>query len=489
MRSSIRILLVAIVAMTAAGVASAQYVSMDGEYGEANGQVVNIPNNQPIATCVAADDDAGCRFYRKVFPTQTTGAVAFTGMNNPGVGRLATYSTAPGGLTVGASLKVPASFFGQDPLGARLTNQASTAMGRGVGAGPVFQNPVAWISTAYIARMAPVGRGQMLQNPDPSVALPAPLSVTRVMRQLPASGVIPGMEGRELEPTAMTVRNGVTVTQRIHTMDNTGSADTGTLTYTEGPNRFGGTMAVLLDGYSALNIRAFGAFDVFYPAAQQPVLGVQYAGEYDPTTPGGSVPNLSLMTRNGVGWGIPITGGQPSAPLFGPVNTIAGSVCNNVLPTSPPGCNQPLTLPVVTASGAANPNGSWAQLPNPAIPDGMGGFITFTALPPAVSTKYVFPFTTGTVTLAVDAVRGNGATFLETLTAMGYDTVTGGGARQVGLVAGSYTNRQGSTVTSLTIQTVGLNLELTPVPEPASLVALASGVGLLGFAAAYRRRR
>ena len=466
MRLSTSMLVLSAMAVIAAGPADAQYVALDGSYGEANGQVVDIPNNQPqefLTGCVAGQ--ARCRGYHKVFPTQMTSTIPLT-FKRPinGVPRQKALQTIEGGLAVGAAFKVPASFFGQNPgNGPALP---------GIGAGPVLQNAVNWISTAYYARMPAAQRGSRLNHPTPPPVNP----VTRVMRAQP-DGPITGQTGRDLEPTNTTPLGRK---QIIHTLDNLNSNDSGTLTYTEGPNRFGGVMTALLDGYSDLNVRAFGAFDAYFPAAVRPVVAIQRAGDYD-VTPMGNV-NLSLMTRNGAGWAVPISGGQARAPIFGPVPTLGGAPCAPAtLPATPVGCNQPNVLPMAQAAlstmGGILPNAPYNLL-DP------GNFLAA-----ANSVKYNFPFTTGTVTIALDVQRGNGQTYLETLTGMGYDTVTAGGVRNVGLVAGSYTNRaSGMTANNLNFQILGVDLQLTPVPEVGSATALAAGVTMLGLAAARRRR-
>ena len=411
-------------AMTTA--ASAQFVSMTGEYTESNGFVVNIPNNQPLVTCGAGGspnatptNDARCHGVRRTIYDPVLGPLNFLTPQNGVPERL--NQNIPGGLNVGDSFTIPTGFFGQDRI-----STGGLAVSTG---GPVINNAVIWISSAFTARMPAASRNV------------SPPASTRVMRAQ-GTGPIPGQPGR---PTGAP---GVVVV----TMDNTNSNDFGTVTYTEGPNKFGGTMAVLLDGEANLFIKT-AAFDAQFPTAYQPVLGFQHVGD----------PTVTFMERNGVGWNYPITGGQIAGTVFGP--TGAGIVpCNLTLPASPAGCNEPSNIPPV--AGALD----------------VGNF-----LPAAISTKYAFPWTTGTVVEVVNAVRGARGTFAETLTGMGYDTSTATvGVRNVGLVAGSYTNRTAGTGTELASQIVGINIRLTP--EPASAVALFAGVGLLGFAAARRGR-
>mgnify|MGYP000937363407 CR=1 FL=1 len=117
MRVSRSILVLAAMTALAAAPSGAQYVALDGSYGEANGQIVDIPNNQPqqfLATGCTVN--SRCRGYKKVFPTQMASTVPQTHKRPVnGVGRIAPLPTIMGGMAVGASFKVPASFFGQNP--------------------------------------------------------------------------------------------------------------------------------------------------------------------------------------------------------------------------------------------------------------------------------------------------------------------------------------------------------------------------------------
>jgi hypothetical protein len=210
-------------------------------------------------------------------------------------------------------------------------------------------------------------------------------------------------------------------------------------------------MASLLDGQTLLWIKS-AQFDAFYPTAYTPVLATQPVGN---TT-------VQLNSRAGMGWDYAVAGAQVAGGIFGLTGTSI-VLCNaGILPVSPAGCNVP---PATFPGSGAVPLGSLAA---------------------ATSIKHVFPWTTGTVTNVVHAVRGAPRTFTETITGMGYDTTAMTvGVRNVGLVAGSYTGRISDTGTELAGQMSGINLRFTP--EPGATVALFAGIGLLGLAAARRR--
>ena len=76
------------------------------------------------------------------------------------------------------------------------------------------------------------------------------------MHAQPANNIT-GQTGRDLEPFSITAMGRKRI---VHTMDSLNANDTGTVIYTEGPNRFGGVMTALLSGYSDLSVYAFGAF-------------------------------------------------------------------------------------------------------------------------------------------------------------------------------------------------------------------------------------
>lgn len=409
--------------LVATTTAQAQFVSMTGDYTESNGFVVNIPNNQPNVVCgaggninVKPTNDARCHGVRRTIYQPAGGALFFATPQTGVPDRLAN-KTIMGGLAVGDTFTVPTHFFGQDP-------NPGGSLG-----GPVINNAVIWISSAFTARMPAAARNV------------APPASTRVMRPQ-GVGAIPGQPGRPV---------GAPDTRTVVMVPKPGSNDTGEMLYKEGPNKFGGTMALLLDGVANLYIKT-AAFDAFFPSAYTPVLAHQ---------PVGDAP-VTFMERNAMGWNYPVLGSQAAGFVHGP--TGAGIVeCDVNLPATPAGCND-------------------VQAPLEAGILDVGNF-----LPVATSTKYAFPWTTGQITAVVHAVRGAQGTFTETLTGKGYDTTAATpGVRNVGLVAGSYTARLAGSGNQLASQIVGINLRLTP--EPASAVALFAGVGLLGFAAARRRR-
>lgn len=421
---------VALLMVLGSSTAQAQYVSMSAEYHEANGRVVNIPHNQPAVICGAtintppAVADARCVGARQTIYQPALGALKYIA---PQDGVPNVNGTIPGGLNVGDTFTIPTEWFKQTP---------SVVPPPFPVAGPVVDNAVIWISTAFTARLPGAAR------------LVAPPASTRVMNAQ-GTGAIAGQAGR---PT------GVPGVITVAMVPPVGSSDTGDLTYTEGPNKFGGTMSALLDGTSRLFIKSAG-FDAFFPTAYTPVLATQPVGNAA----------LMLNERNGMGWDYTVTGGQTFGLIFGLSGTGIVPCAAGVAPATPAGCNQPP-----------------ATVPNPAPSKGL----LLGTLPAATSVKHVFPWTTGTVTNVVHAVRGAPQTFTTTLTAMGYDTTTATpGVRNVGLVAGSYSARvsgAGGVNKELNTQIIGMNLSFTP--EPGATVALFAGIGLLSVMAARRRR-
>jgi hypothetical protein len=408
--------------------AQAQFVSMSGSYHESNGQAVEIPQIGQEIVCGAggnisappsAPGDARCHGSRQTIYDPILGPI--NGYLKPatGVEQVVT-GIVPGGLLKGSTFTVPTGFFGRIPPGALSTNPVEA---------PVINNAVIWISTAFTAIMPPAGR------------LISPPASTRVMRKQ-GNGPIAGQPLRPTGPPA--VRN-------VVMLPPAGSNDTGTVTYTEGPNKFGGTMASLLDGQTLLWIKN-AQFDALFPTVYTPVLATQPVGDTA----------VQLNSRAGMGWDYAVAGAQVAGRIFGLTGTSI-VLCNaGILPVSPAGCNVPP-----------------ATFPQP-------GAVPLGSIAPATSIKHVFPWTTGTVTNVVHAVRGAPRTFTETITGMGYDTTAMTvGVRNVGLVAGSYTGRISDTGTELAGQMSGINLRFTP--EPGATVALFAGIGLLGLAAARRR--
>ena len=95
--------------------------------------------------------------------------------------------------------------------------------------------------------------------------------------------------------------------------------------------------------------------------------------------------------------------------------------------------------------------------------------------------RYGFPFTTGTVVARRTGLTG-GQPFVSTLTAMGGDSVTPQGARNLSLVAG------GLAFTDLGTYGVSLSQMSLALPEPRGEAALAAGALVLLAIAAWRAR-
>ena len=225
---------------------------------------------------------------------------------------------------------------------------------------------------------------------------------------------------------------------------------------------FTGTATILLANTGRLYL-AGPNIDAVAPGLA-PVIGTNPVGD------GVDTPAV----RNAAGWGYTVTGGQDAGLFKGfPTPT---SVAPNIIPQGL--CTAPLPPP--TPAGC-----------NRVVGFDTRGVDIF-PLPSAVSTKFMFAWTTGTVSVMRDATRqpGSVANTL-TVTGMGHDftSVTTGGdtVRRVGLVAGSYTKRtDGQGSQQLNHQLAGLNIVLTP--EPGATMALLCGVGALGTLVVRRRR-
>ena len=128
---------------------------------------------------------------------------------------------------------------------------------------------------------------------------------------------------------------------------------------------------------------------------------------------------------------------------------------------------------------------------NPPGPAGCGlvtevGDETVVVIPGTTFTKFMYAYTTGTVSVRMTSTPGD-AFFDQFLTAMGYDTVSGTGTsavRNVGLVAGSFTLRNSAAGRRSGHQIIGLNLQFSP--EPGSTAALLAGMGMLAMLAGRR---
>ena len=417
----------------------AQTVSMSGEYHESSGRAVEIPQIGQASNCGAgggntaapsAPGDARCHGGRQTIYQPALGPLKGYVKPATGVQNVVT-GIVPGGLAKGSTFTVPTGFFARTAPAAISVSPVEAA---------VVDNAVIWIETAFTAQLPAAGR------------LNTPPASTRVMRKQDPLGTGAAIPGQPLRPVGTSTNVRV-----VNMVPPVGSNDSGTITYTEGPNKFGGTMSGLLRGEALLWIKSTG-FDALFPSAYTPVLATQPVGNPPSVIP-------TLMSRNGMGWDYLVTGGQPSGQIWGLSGTSIVLCSAGVVPVMPLGCNQPP-----------------ATVPNPAPSKG----IDLGPIAPATSVKHVFPWTTGTVTNVVHAVRGAPQTFTETLTAMGYDTTAmTAGVRNVGLVAGSYTARIADTGNELGSQLIGINLTFTP--EPGATVALFAGIGLLGLAAARRR--
>lgn len=400
-------------------------VAMAGQYSEANGIIVNIPQNPPNVPCTQ-DTNARCVGRNVWFPSTTVTGPGPVILDGPLVGNRAARLIPNGSLSVGGSFTVP-------PL-------AFTQM-LGVQVGQVLNSVVRQLDTTFTAAMPPT---QRVKNPPAETrnfALRNDFSPANVAAHGQNNGLTTG------DP-AYVYRQALTST----VVDTFGTAMV-QMQYANGG--FNGTMGVLLNGTGRLLLA--GAFEPLFPPTFHPIVATNPVGADLPT----------FRTRNAVGWGYTVTGTQAQGRFkgFPSVPSIVGVPCGPTSPPSPEGCNL-------------------IQTPGGATFNDVG--ITLALFGGATSQKFMFPFTTGTVSIVQSGVE-QGATIINTLTGMGYDTVTTGGQRNLGLVAGSYVKRLDSQPQQfINIQMVGASLKFTP--EPGATVALISGLGLLGAFAARRRR-
>ena len=220
-----------------------------------------------------------------------------------------------------------------------------------------------------------------------------------------------------------------------------------TLKYIAGQRAFGGTMANLLDGDGKLYLTGPALMSSFGSPATRPWVGTNALAD-------GIQGNLN--TRNGAGWGYTRMGAQQSGVIRN-LQVIAPP-CTQEVPPAPAGCGL--------------------------VSNFLGNGFTIAAIPGATSTKFMHPWTTGTVSILFTGTQG-GFPNNQLLTGMGYDSTSMTGAvRNIGMVAGSYTLRNSAAGTLSGQQMIGVDMTFTP--EPGATVALIGGLGLLGFLA--RRR-
>lgn len=430
-----------VMAVLVAPAALAQYVNMSTStgYSETNGIVVNIPQNPPTTDCVAPEkapapntaNDARCHNKLEQFFGNGTAI-----QNKPAMGVLPNPAplrgeTLRGGLTVDASFTLEPFAFSQ-MLGVQV--------GQVIGGNGVIQ-----LDTDFTAAMPAAARSKL------------PPAETRVFARRDFSTADRPAFGQNNGLTTMDANYDYRTRLSDTAMAQTG-LETLTLSYSNAnPTGFTGTSTILLDRTGRLYLGGPGIDGAFGTPNVVPIIATNPVGDTE----------VGFRVRNAAGWNYTVTGSQASGLIKGfppPIpDPIPNGLCGPVAPPSPPGCNL------------------------------VAGFDTFGielgSFGAATSTKFMFPWTTGTVVVARDAVR-RGIPQNLTVTARGHNFTSmtaGGTVRQIGLVAGSFTVRtDGQPTTNINHQMAGVNITFTP--EPGSTIALVSGLGLL-VAAGVRRRR
>lgn len=481
---------IAIAVGMAASAVQAQSVAMAGSYGEGNGIIVNIPQNPPNVACDPAL--AKCVGKRDLTPADlvtVSTTLGGTSMAPPalsvkpflrdgpsfgvqGARNIDTVGTAQNALGVGEQFTIPTLAFNQ-----RLGHQV----------GQVIGNIVVQLDTTFTAAMpasvrtknngaeqfqwsatpTSAGRG-LVTSTLPGYAGPAE---TRIMAQRLFSVTNVAAHGQN---------NGLATTDpnydyrkavnTVHTA--TYAADLLDMNYSNSDpaGGFTGTMAILLDGGGRLYLNSPGFSAVIAGATDpnflKPIVGSNPVGD--------NIPGFNV--RNAAGWNYTVPGRQ----LPGRIKAFGFGV--GFIPG-----NQG-SAPAIVASKcgpAPAPNNTCNLLASPFNDKGM----TLAALPGAQSNKVMFPWTTGTVSIGRTGPR-QGVVHTLTQTGMGYDSIAptatagGGVQRNVGLVAGSYSKRN-STSLEMNTQIAGVDLRFTP--EPGASIALLSGLGLLGALGVRRR--
>lgn len=336
----------------------------------------------------------------------------------------------------------PASGVGIEGAGVRIVPG-------GLSAGAGFTIPTSAFRQAAGHQFTPILSGPYFPQLDTSQTFVGPAAAraenaqsgTRKFRANAWSQAGNGQSGRVAAATTPISR----LTQAEHNA---------TVRYTPGLNAFGGTMALLQSGSKRVYYSDAVVRSSLGMASTRPWVGTVSVSSGDSSG--------NPFTRAGAGWGYTRMRNPAPQPFVIRNNAGIAPDCTQLTPPAPPGCG------LITHIGDT--------VVNSIIQSDI------------VSTRWLYAFTTGTVSVSVYNAVGAWSP-ASRLTAMGFDTTSmtsgGGTVRNIGLVAGAFARRDtADTFPRYSPEIVGLNIRFSP--EPGASVVLPGALALLGL---FARRR